>query len=65
MFFANGVAAVLALDAANMGELVAAVAADFVVADSIVDVREWDVAPNVTGIGAPEAGEGVGGVGGA
>jgi hypothetical protein len=46
-------------------KLVTAITAKLVVTYAVVDVHEGYVGPNVTRIGAPEAGQGVGSVGGA
>lgn len=57
--------AVLALGAADRGILLAAVTAEIIVADAVVDVDEGHVGANVALVGAPEAGQGVLSVGGA
>lgn len=65
ILLADGFAAVLALDAANVAKLVAAVAAQVIIAHAVVNVHERNVGANVTRISTPEAGKGIGRVGGA
>jgi hypothetical protein len=56
-------AAVLALYAADLGVLLAAVTAELVIADAIVDEREGDVRADVALVVAPKPGEDIGGIG--
>lgn len=59
MRLADGIAAVLALDAAGVGVLFAAIAAEVVVADAVVDKDKGDVGANVACVLAPETGQDV------